>query len=73
MLIAMAKAKKNTWVHWSDEEVRLLRRLFPKGRASEIAERIGRPLTAVRSDYSRNFTQMNPYRALLTSLGGLWR
>jgi hypothetical protein len=44
----MAKAKKNTWVRWSEEEVKLLRRLFPKGRAREIAERTGRPLKAVR-------------------------
>jgi len=44
----MAKAKKDTWVRWSEDELKLLRKLFPKGRAREIAERIGRPLTAVR-------------------------
>ena len=46
--ILIVKAKKITWVRWSSEEVRLLKRLFRKGKAREIAERTGRPLTAVR-------------------------
>ena len=44
----MAKNKKNSWVIWSEDEVKLLKRLFPCGRAREIAEQTGRPLTAVR-------------------------
>ena len=44
----MAKRKKNSWVAWSEDEVKLLKRLFPLGRAREVAERTGRPLTAVR-------------------------
>ncbi|MQY62040.1 hypothetical protein GH146_01970 [archaeon] len=44
----MAKSKTNRWVLWSKDEVKLLKKLFPRGRASEIAERTGRPLTAVR-------------------------
>ena len=44
----MAKSKKNTWVLWSEDEVKLLKKLFPRGKAREIADRIGRPLTVVR-------------------------
>ena len=44
----MAKSKKNSWVAWSEDEVKLLKRLFPLGRAREVAEQTGRPLTAVR-------------------------
>jgi hypothetical protein len=44
----MAKSKKNNWIAWSEDEVKLLKKLFPRGRAREIAERTGRPLTAVR-------------------------
>ncbi len=44
----MAKMKKNSRVAWSEDEVKLLKRLFPRGRAREIAEQIGRPLTAVK-------------------------
>ena len=43
-----AKAKKRTSIAWSKDEVKLLKKLYPRGRAGEIAERIGRPLTAVR-------------------------
>ena len=44
----MAKNKKNSWVSWSEDEIKLLKKLFPRGRAREVAERTGRPLTAVR-------------------------
>ena len=44
----MAKSKKNTWILWSEDEVKLLRKLFPRGRTREVAEQTGRPLTAVR-------------------------
>ncbi len=42
------KAKKNTPVRWSNEEVRLLKKLFPKGKAGEIASQLGRSVNAVR-------------------------
>ena len=42
------KAKKNTQVRWSKDEVRLLKKLFPKGKAREIANQIGRSVNAVR-------------------------
>jgi len=40
--------KKSSPRLWSKDEVKLLKRLFPRGRAREIAEQTGRPLTAVR-------------------------
>ena len=43
-----AKIKKSGWVSWSEDEVKLLKKLFPRGKAREIADQIGRPLTAVR-------------------------
>ena len=42
------KIRKNSWFSWSEDEVKLLKKLFPDGRAREIAKRTGRPLTAVR-------------------------
>ena len=44
----MAKNKRNGWISWSKDEVKLLKKLFPRGRAREVAERTGRPLTAVK-------------------------
>jgi len=44
----MAKGRKNSWVLWSKDEVKLLRKLSPRGRGREVAERTGRPWTAVR-------------------------
>ena len=43
-----AEIKHSGWVAWSEDEVKLLKKLFPPGRAREIAEQTGRPLTAVR-------------------------
>ena len=43
-----AKTKKKTSIAWSKDEVKLLKKLYPRGRAEEIAERTGRALTAVR-------------------------
>jgi len=43
-----ANAKKRTLIAWSEDEVKLLKGLFPQGRAREIAERTGRSLTSVR-------------------------
>jgi hypothetical protein len=45
---AKVKIRKNTWVSWSEDEIKLLKRLFPSGGAREIAKHIGRPLIAVR-------------------------
>ncbi|MBN2180669.1 MAG: hypothetical protein JW715_02050 [Sedimentisphaerales bacterium] len=33
---------------WTEEDIRLLRRLYPRGHTKKIAERLGRPLTTVR-------------------------
>jgi len=56
----MAKNKKHNWVSWSEDEVKLLKRLFPRGRAREIAEQTGRALTAVRQKaYSMGIKTMD--------------
>jgi len=44
-----AKAKKSRPRPWSEGEVKLLKKLYPGGRAEEIAERTGRSLTAVKT------------------------
>jgi hypothetical protein len=44
----MAKHKTNTWVLWSEDEVKLIKKLFPKGKARQVSQQIGRPLTAVK-------------------------
>ncbi len=33
---------------WSEEEIKLLKELYPFGKTGQIAERLGRPLTTVR-------------------------
>jgi hypothetical protein len=46
----MAKKKtliKGPW-SWTKDDIRLLKRLYPKGNIKKIAERLNRPLTAVR-------------------------
>jgi len=43
-----ARTKKKARRAWTKDEVKLLKGLFPQGRAREIAKRIGRSLTAVR-------------------------
>jgi hypothetical protein len=44
----MAKGNKRTWIHWSEDEVKLLKKLFPKGKTRQIADQTGRAFTAVR-------------------------
>jgi len=44
----MAKNNKNTWIHWSEDEIKLLKKLFPKGKARQVADQTGRTLAAVR-------------------------
>jgi hypothetical protein len=48
MRTAKTKIRKNTWTSWSEDEVKLLKKLYSDGGAGEIAKRTGRPLTAVR-------------------------
>ena len=46
----MAKEKKlikGPW-SWTKDDIRLLKRLYPHGKIKKIAERLNRPLTAVR-------------------------
>ncbi|MBW8016280.1 MAG: hypothetical protein FVQ82_08845 [Planctomycetes bacterium] len=44
----MSKEKRNSWVGWSDDEVKLLKQHFPNGNVRKVVELTGRPLTAVR-------------------------
>jgi len=44
----MVKGKEKSWVSWSKDEVKLLKMLYPLGRAREIAEQTGRSLSMVR-------------------------
>ena len=44
----MAKSKKNTWIRWSADEIKLLKKLFPKGKTRQISDQTGRAFTAVR-------------------------
>jgi len=46
--MAKAEIKRNTWVAWSEDEIKLLKKLFLSGGAREIAKQIRRPLTAVK-------------------------
>jgi len=57
--------KKNSWVAWSEDEVKLLKRLFPRGRAREIAEQTGRPLTVFLG--SENQKKWHPFRFVFAS------
>jgi hypothetical protein len=43
-----AKTKKKAGRAWTKDEVKLLKRLFPQGRAREIVKRTGRSLEAVK-------------------------
>jgi len=44
----MVRKGKSGWVVWSEDEIKLLKRLFPLGKAGQVVEKTGRPLTAVR-------------------------
>jgi hypothetical protein len=44
----MAKSNKRTWIHWSEDDVNLLKKLFPKGKARQVADQTGRTLDAVK-------------------------
>jgi hypothetical protein len=46
----MARKKKRLYGPWSwtEEEIKLLKQLYPKGKTKKVAEQLGRPFTAVR-------------------------
>ena len=44
-----AKTKKKTRIAWSKDEVKLLKRLYPDNTARDIANELGRTVTAVRT------------------------
>jgi hypothetical protein len=44
----MAKSNKNTRILWSEDEIKLLKKLYHKGKARQIADQTGRALSAVR-------------------------
>lgn len=46
-MITKEKRLYGPW-SWTDEDIRLLKRLYPRGHTKKIAERLGRPLTTVR-------------------------
>jgi len=63
----VVKKKKRGLVLWSKDEIRLLKRLFPRGRARDVVEKTGRPLSAVRQKaYSMGITS-GRYRLWLAS------
>ena len=43
----MAKSNKNTLIHWSEDEVKLLKKLFPKGKERQVADQTGRTFSAI--------------------------
>jgi hypothetical protein len=44
-----AKIEKNSWVSWSVDEIKLLKKLYPIEGAQSIADKLGRSLKAVKS------------------------
>ncbi|MEJ2647066.1 MAG: hypothetical protein P8016_01500 [Sedimentisphaerales bacterium] len=46
----MARKKKRLFGPWSwtEDEIKLLKQLYPKGNTRKVAEQLGRPFTAVR-------------------------
>jgi len=46
-MITETKLISGPW-SWKKEDIRLLKRLYPRGNTKKIAERLNRPLTAVR-------------------------
>ena len=58
----MVKKKKSTWALWSEEELKLLKRLYKKKKAREIAEQTGRTIGALREKAQRLGLQKNPFR-----------
>jgi hypothetical protein len=43
----VAKKKKNSWVSWSEEELRLLKRLYRDNTMRDVAKQIGRSISAI--------------------------
>ena len=46
----MKRTKKRLYGPWSwtEDEIKLLKQLYPKGKTKKVAEQLGRPFTAVR-------------------------
>ena len=46
----MAREKKRLYGPWSwtEEDIKLLKKLYPQGKTKKVAEQLGRPFTAVR-------------------------
>ena len=44
----MVKKKDKRWVRWSKDELRVLKRLFPVGKARQVADKVGRSLSTVK-------------------------
>ncbi len=44
----MVKKKKSGWIAWSEDEIKLLKKLYKNTKAKTIAEQIGRTVGAVR-------------------------
>ena len=64
-----AKVKKRVRRPWSEDEIKLLKRLFPSGRARKIAKRTGRTLAAVRQQaYNMGITHRHFWSADETEL-----
>ncbi len=62
------KLKKGVRRPWSEDEIKLLQKLFPSGRAREIANRTGRTLAAVRQQaYNMGITTREYHRPIRMS------
>ena len=51
--MAKRKRKKNSWVLWSEGELKLIRKLYPLGKEKEIARRTGRTESAIKGRAQR--------------------
>jgi len=58
----MTKEKKIFRGRWSQNEVKLLRRLFASVKTQKIADKLGRPLTAVRQKAYELGLKTNKFR-----------
>jgi hypothetical protein len=46
-MVRKKKRRYGPW-SWTEEDIKLLKELYPFGKTGKIAERLGRPLTTVR-------------------------
>ena len=47
IMITYTKRFFGPW-SWTEDDIKLLKRLYPRGNTKKVAERLGRPLTCVR-------------------------